>query len=148
MISVLVLLITIAGMEAFSWFIHKYLFHGPLWFIHRTHHKPQHGWFEWNDVFSLVFALISMYLMWIDQQEFRNWFWIGLGITLYGLLYFVLHDGFIHKRFKTFKISNSYLLNIKRAHKIHHKSINKNSAKEFGLLITSGNYVKDPGQGN
>ena len=28
-----IILGTLAGMESFSWFIHKYLFHGPLWFI-------------------------------------------------------------------------------------------------------------------
>jgi beta-carotene 3-hydroxylase len=142
LVSTTIIIITLAAMEAFSWLIHKYLFHGPLWFIHQSHHKPHHSWFELNDVFSLIFAGISLYLMW-DGRESRNaGFWIGVGISIYGLIYFVFHDWFIHNRFKAFKTNNRYLLGIRRAHKIHHKSIDKNPAEEFGLLLASGKYFK------
>ena len=30
-----------AAMEAFSYFIHRFLFHGILWHIHITHHTPR-----------------------------------------------------------------------------------------------------------
>jgi len=141
-INIAIILLTIASMEAFSWFIHKYLFHGPLWFIHKSHHVERKGWFEFNDVFSLLFASISLYLMWQGRTDFNVRFWIGLGISVYGVIYFIFHDWFIHNRFKSFKSSNSYLLGIRRAHKIHHKSIKKNPSEEFGLLLASKKYFQ------
>lgn len=135
-----IILGTIAFMEAFSWFIHKYLFHGPLWFIHKSHHRERHGWFEFNDVFSLLFAAISLYLMWDGRLDLNYKFWIGLGISVYGMIYFIFHDWFIHNRFKSFKSTNRYLLGIRRAHKIHHKSTEKNPSEEFGLLLASKKY--------
>lgn len=139
-LHIAIILLTIAAMEAFSWFIHKYLFHGPLWFIHKSHHQERNGWFEFNDVFSLLFAVISLYLMWEGRSELGNSFWIGLGISVYGMIYFIFHDWFIHNRFKSFKSGNRYLLGIRRAHKIHHKSTTKSPSEEFGLLLASKKY--------
>lgn len=142
LIDIGIVLLTIAGMEALSWFIHKYLFHGPLWFIHKTHHQQRHGWFELNDIFSIGFAVLSLWLMWQGRNTYNAGFFIGLGITIYGLIYFVFHDWFIHNRFKAFKTTNSYLLSIRRAHKIHHKSTEKLPSEEFGLLVASKKYFK------
>jgi beta-carotene 3-hydroxylase len=136
-----ILIITIAGMEALSWTIHKYLFHGPLWFIHKTHHQQRHGWLELNDVFSLGFSAFALWLMWLGHLGLDYRFWIGAGISTYGIIYFVFHDWFIHNRFKAFKTNNKYLLRIRRAHKIHHKSMEKEPAEEFGLLVTEKKYL-------
>ena len=130
-----IVLLTVAGMEAFSWCIHKYLFHGPLWFIHKTHHQEKHGWLELNDVFSIGFAAIALWLMWLGHISLNYLFWIGAGISLYGTIYFIFHDWFIHNRLKAFKSSNKYLSGIRRAHRIHHKSIHKWPSEEFGLLV-------------
>jgi beta-carotene 3-hydroxylase len=127
---------TIIGMEAFSWAMHKYLFHGPLWFIHKTHHQEKHRWFELNDLFSMLFAIIALGLMWLGHSSLDYRFWIGAGISTYGIIYFIFHDWFIHNRFKSFKTNNKYLLKIRRAHKIHHKSMERDNAEEFGLLVT------------
>jgi beta-carotene 3-hydroxylase len=135
-------ILTVALMEALSWAMHKYLFHGPLWFIHKTHHQQKHGWFEWNDIFSLLFAGLSLWLMWRGRSTLDYRFWIGAGISVYGIIYFIFHDWFIHNRFKAFKTDNRYLLNIRRAHKIHHKSPEKEPAEEFGLLLTERDYLK------
>jgi len=139
-LPIAIILGTLAGMEAFSWFIHKYLFHGPLWFIHKSHHRQRSGWFEFNDIFSLLFAGISVYLMWMGRIDLDIKFWVGIGITVYGIIYFIFHDWFIHNRLKSFKTENSYLLGIRRAHKIHHKSTEKNPSEEFGLLLASKKY--------
>jgi len=135
-----IILLTIVGMEAFSWLIHKYLFHGPLWFIHKTHHQPKHKWFELNDLFSILFASIALWLMWLGHITLDYRFWIGAGISIYGTIYFIFHDWFIHNRFKSFKTNNKYLLKIRRAHKVHHKSMEKELAEEFGLLVTRRKY--------
>jgi len=139
-LPIAILLGTLAGMEAFSWFMHKYLFHGPLWFIHRSHHQHRSGWFEFNDIFSLLFAAISLYLIWMGRTDLDVKFWIGVGISVYGIIYFIFHDWFIHNRLKSFKTSNSYLLGIRRAHKIHHKSTERDHSEEFGLLLASKKY--------
>jgi beta-carotene 3-hydroxylase len=136
-------LLTIAGMEALSWGIHKYLFHGPLWFIHKTHHqRNKESWLEWNDLFSMSFAALSMWLMWIGHEKFDYRFWIGIGISIYGIIYFIFHDWYIHSRMRPFRTYNRYLLNIRRAHKIHHKSTERLPAEEFGLLVTRKQYFK------
>lgn len=137
-----ILFITLIGMECFSWFIHKFLFHGPLWFIHKSHHQHRNGFFEFNDIFSIGFAALSLYLMYQGKADLNFSFWIGAGIALYGIIYFIFHDWFIHNRFKTFQTKNTYLLGIRRAHKIHHKSTAKNPSEEFGLLWASRKYFR------
>ena len=124
-----IVVVTFIVMEAVSWAMHKYLFHGPLWFIHKTHHQKRHSWLELNDVFSFFFGAIALFL-------------IGAGISIYGISYFIFHDWFIHNRIKAFKSDNSFLSGIRRAHKIHHKSINKDHSEEFGLWIVSRKYFK------
>lgn len=141
-ISILLVLGTIVFMEALSWAIHKFLFHGPLWFIHKTHHQQRHGFFELNDIFSLSFAAISLWLMWKGHSNFNYRFWIGLGISIYGIIYFIFHDWFIHNRFKAFKSENKYLKGIRRAHKMHHKTTQKDGSEEFGLLIVDKKHFK------
>ena len=140
LIDIGIVLLTIATMELLSWAMHKYLFHGPLWFIHKTHHQQKHSWFELNDLFSILFASIALWLMWLGHVALDYRFWIGAGISTYGIIYFIFHDWFIHNRFKSFKTNNKYLLNIRRAHKIHHRSIERDNAEEFGLLVTEKEY--------
>lgn len=140
---IIIILVTIISMEISSWAIHKFLFHGPLWFIHKTHHQERHGFFELNDVFSLFFGLLAVGLMWFDQKNRNYPFWIGAGISVYGIIYFIFHDWFIHNRFKAFKLNNRYFAGIKRAHKIHHKSMHKNPSEEFGLLVAAKSILRN-----
>ena len=142
LLNLLIVLITIFLMECFSWFIHKYLFHGPLWFMHKSHHEQRKSFFEWNDLFAILFAVVSLYLMYIDSDNFGVRFFIGVGITIYGLIYFVVHDWFVHRRFKTFKSNNTYLQMVRKAHKIHHKNQHKEKGKAFGLLFVKKSLVK------
>lgn len=134
------------GMEMVSYLVHRFIFHGILWDIHQTHHKPNHGLFELNDLFSLFFAGISIYLMLKGAATpFQSpAFSIGLGIALYGILYFVIHDIFAHKRFLAFKSNNRILRLIRYAHQRHHQSIEKEGQEPFGLfLFPYDKYEKD-----
>jgi beta-carotene 3-hydroxylase len=79
--------------------------------------------------------------MWKGHTNLDYRFFIGVGISIYGTIYFIFHDWFIHNRFGAFKTNNKYLLNIRRAHKVHHKSTDKEPAAEFGLLVTEKNYM-------
>ncbi|PTR00822.1 beta-carotene 3-hydroxylase [Mucilaginibacter yixingensis] len=142
LINIAIIIATIAGMEAISWAMHKYLFHGPLWFIHKTHHGHGKGWFELNDLFSILFAGIALWLMWLGHLSLDHRFWLGTGISIYGIIYFIFHDWFIHNRFKAFRSNNRYLLAIRRAHKIHHKSMKKWPSEEFGLLVVGRKWFR------
>ena len=81
-------------MEFVAWFAHKYIMHGFLWSWHESHHKPHEneGFFEKNDLFFIVFALPSM-LCYITGSvtDYRAFFFIGVGISIYGLIYFLIH---------------------------------------------------------
>lgn len=94
-------------------------------------------------LFAVLFAALSLFLMYIDRDHFGNRFFIGLGITLYGLIYFVVHDWFVHRRFKTFKSNNAYLQAVRKAHKIHHKNRGKEKGKAFGLLFVKRGLIKN-----
>lgn len=139
--NIIIVLLTIVLMECFSWAMHKYLFHGPLWFMHKSHHKHSKSFLELNDVFALLFAVSSLYLMYIDRENIGYKFSIGAGITIYGLIYFVIHDWFVHQRIKPFKSRNGYLVRIRKAHKIHHKNMGKEKGKAFGLLFVKKNVL-------
>jgi beta-carotene 3-hydroxylase len=125
------------GMEGVAWFTHKYVMHGWLWIWHRDHHqKKPNDVLEHNDLFFLIFALpgISCLLVGLGRH-FNGYFWIGLGISLYGMAYFFVHDVFIHQRIALFRSSNgTYLKAIRRAHKAHHKHLDREDGECFGML--------------
>ena len=109
LVNVLFVLSAFAGMEAVAWLAHKYIMHGILWKLHKDHHKKEsEGFIEHNDFFFLIFALPGIASLFFGARNNYNFlFWIGVGITLYGLCYFLVHDIFIHQRFKIFRNSNS-----------------------------------------
>lgn len=132
-------------MEGVAWFTHKYIMHGLGWFLHKDHHrKESQGFFEHNDFFFLIFALPGIAGLFWGMQNQYNWsFWVGLGITLYGLAYFLVHDIFIHQRFRIFrKADNIYFKAIRRAHKVHHRHLNKEEGECFGMLWVPFKFFK------
>ncbi|MEO0897902.1 MAG: carotene hydroxylase [Bacteroidota bacterium] len=145
--NTLIILATFFLMEFAAWALHKYIMHGFLWTLHHDHHNPTGHHFEKNDSFLLIFAVPSALLMYYGLSgggvhDFRVW--IGVGIAVYGFIYFVVHDVFIHQRFKAFKRSkNPYLLAIRKAHKIHHKYLEKEDGECFGMLLVPWKYYRD-----
>lgn len=138
------ILLGFALMELSGWAIHKYLMHGPLWMIHKTHHEPSKHAFELNDLFSLLFGSIAVILIFLGVSELDYRFWIGIGISLYGLLYFILHDVLIHRRIKWFERPKSlFLRGIFKAHQAHHRSNKKDDAVSFGLFVVPKEYFKE-----
>ena len=136
------------GMEFMAWFTHKYVMHGVLWSWHEDHHLPhheKHGFFEKNDRFFLVFAVPSA-TSFIVGSLLPVFFWlvfIGLGILLYGVTYFLIHDVYIHQRFKWFKhLDGSYSRGILKAHGAHHAKRTKHDCESFGLLLVNPKYFK------
>ncbi|MES2811399.1 MAG: beta-carotene hydroxylase [Bacteroidota bacterium] len=132
-------------MEFMAWFSHKYIMHGFLWHLHADHHKKDHdSWLERNDAFFLFYAVVSIvfFLLW-KYDMLATGLAIGLGIFAYGLAYFLVHDIFIHQRFKLFRNTNNrYAKALRRAHKMHHKHIGKEHGECFGMLLVPFKYFK------
>lgn len=131
-------------MEIASWFIHKYIMHGPLWNIHKTHHEHNHSRPELNDVFSLFFGGTAVVLLVYGLEHQYDWITgAGIGISLYGFTYFLLHDLLIHRRIKLInKINNPVLKALAEAHHDHHKTQEKDNGVSFGLLLVHKKYFK------
>jgi beta-carotene 3-hydroxylase len=132
-------------MEFLAWFIHKYVMHGFLWNIHEDHHHKKHdSWFEKNDLFFVFFATISITFKVLHSEADLWWgLPVSAGIFAYGVAYFVVHDIFIHQRFKWLrKANNKYARGVRRAHKIHHKHLGKDKGENFGMLVVPLKYFK------
>lgn len=140
---ILIILVTFFFMEFVAWFTHKFVMHGFLWRIHADHHTGKDGdFFEKNDLFFLVFATPAILLFLFGSiQGHPVLISVATGITLYGLCYFLVHDIFIHQRFKLFRnTENFYLKAIRKAHKMHHKHLNKEDGECFGMLLVPFKY--------
>jgi len=134
----LIIFIAFWGMEFMAWFTHKFVMHGFLWNVHHDHHTPSKDkFFEKNDLFFLIYAVPSWLSIMLGSM-FAAWsiMYVGFGILAYGIAYFLVHEVFIHQRFKWFRNSNNfYLRAIRRAHKTHHKHRNKEQGACFGMLV-------------
>jgi beta-carotene 3-hydroxylase len=138
---------TFLAMEAIAWGTHKYVMHGFLWRLHRDHHKRDHDHvLERNDTFFLIFAIPSVVLFFLGTRFGLHtpWLWMGLGILLYGLAYFLVHEVFIHQRIKWLRNTRSaYFLGLRRAHNVHHKHIGKAHGECFGMLWVPLKYFRE-----
>lgn len=141
---VFLVLISFVGMEAVAWTVHKYLMHGALWYLHKDHHQKEPGIFEKNDWFFVILGTPGMVCILVGLT--MSWFAVfavGLGISLYGLTYFLVHDVFIHQRIKWFKRTRiPYFISIRKAHKVHHKQLEKYGSECFGMLLVPGKYFR------
>lgn len=144
-LHIFIVLATFVVMEFMAWFSHKYIMHGFLWSLHKDHHQPEKGWFEKNDAFFLFYAAVSngLFIAW-NEGVFEYGISFGLGILLYGMAYFSVHDVFIHQRFSWFKrTDNAYFRAIRKAHKVHHKHQGKGHGECFGMLVVPFKYFKE-----
>ncbi|MEN9018568.1 MAG: sterol desaturase family protein [Hellea sp.] len=133
--SIIIICISIIGMEVFAIFFHKYFMHGPGWNWHKSHHKYTEGYFEKNDLYALCFSLIAALLFILGTLDWTPLYLVAIGFTIYGLLYAFVHDGLVHQRWP-FKYTpkSGYLYRLVLAHRIHHKTTTKEGAVSFGFL--------------
>ena len=144
-LQILIGIATFLAMEFMAWFTHKYVMHGFLWGLHKDHHQPEKGWFERNDTFFVFYATIStlLFMLW-SEGYFDFGLSMGIGIFIYGLTYFAVHDVFIHQRIPLFKKSdNAYFRAIRKAHKVHHKHLGKEEGECFGMLVVPWKFFKE-----
>lgn len=128
-----IFLLTFVAMELFSYLVHRFVYHGWAWFIHKSHHQPRKGMFEWNDIFPAIFASVTapfvMYAVGFSGSTELSA--ISLGITAYGLIYFVVHDLYVHRRMKRLRFRIPFLRTLKQAHAVHHRF----GGEPYGLLF-------------
>jgi beta-carotene 3-hydroxylase len=130
---------TVALMELVANLTHKYVMHGWGWGWHESHHTPHDEAFERNDLYAVVFAIPSMLLILLGSAFDHPLLWVGLwvgsGMTIYGFLYFVVHDGLVHNRWPFRLIpKGGYMKRLVQAHRLHHAVHGKHGAVSFGFL--------------
>jgi beta-carotene 3-hydroxylase len=144
LVNILVVILTFCVMEFVAWSAHKFVMHGFLWYLHKDHHQQKPGFFEKNDYFFLIFAIPSAYCYATGILNHDLRLYIGIGISLYGLAYFMVHDIIIHQRFKILRNwNNKYVKAIRRAHKMHHKHLERHDGESFGMLIVPLKYFRE-----
>jgi len=136
-IGLVLFVFTLAAMEGFAYAAHRWVMHGPGWFLHASHHRPRTGPFEWNDLYAAIFAVPSIVLLLGGVQ--LGWWpgctWIGAGIAAYGAIYFGFHDVIVHHRVPHRYVARSrYMRRIVQAHRLHHVVETKHGTVSFGFL--------------
>lgn len=136
-IGILLFLGTVATMEGVAWVAHRWVMHGPGWFLHESHHRARTGRFELNDLYAVIFAIPSILLLYAGVQLgwWQGFTWIGAGIAAYGAIYFGFHDVIVHQRIPHRYVARSrYMKRIVQAHRLHHAVESKHGTVSFGFL--------------
>ena len=136
LIHAAIVAVTVAGMEVLANLTHRHVMHGWGWGWHRSHHEPGDGVLEVNDLYAVVFGALATVLFVLAML--RHWssvYWAAIGLSVYGVLYFVLHDGLVHGRWP-FRIvpRHGYLKRLVQAHRLHHAIHGRDGAVSFGFL--------------
>jgi beta-carotene 3-hydroxylase len=135
--GILLFLGTVIFMEGFAYAAHRWIMHGPGWFLHESHHRPRTGNWELNDLYAAIFAVPS-FVMILGGAQLGWWSgftWIGAGVAAYGAIYFGFHDVIVHRRLNhRYLPKSSYMKRIIQAHRLHHAVETKHGTVSFGFL--------------
>ena len=140
--SFLIVFTAFIAMEFVSYLAHRFVYHKLLWVFHKSHHTPRTGPFERNDVFPLFFASVSIAVIWyaIGDPLRGDLLALAVGVTLYGMVYFFVHDIYVHRRIPGVVFRNTYLRRVKKAHMVHHTY----GGEPYGLLLFPVKGVPQP----
>jgi beta-carotene 3-hydroxylase len=129
------------AMEGIAWLAHRHVMHGWAWGWHRSHHEPHRGGLEANDGFSAIGAAASILMFWLGDGLGLPWLTaIATGVTAYGAVYWLVHDGLVHQRWPWRWVPRGgYLRRLVQAHRLHHAVRTRDGAVSFGFLL-----VPDP----
>jgi beta-carotene 3-hydroxylase len=140
-LGLLLFLATVAAMEGVAYAAHRWVMHGPGWFLHASHHRSRTAMFEANDWYAAIFAIpsILLFLWGIGLGHGAGYAWVGGGIAAYGAIYFGFHDVIVHKRIAhRYMPRSTYMKRIVQAHRIHHAVETRGGAVSFGFLWAPG----------
>jgi beta-carotene 3-hydroxylase len=133
----LLVLATVIAMEGVAYSVHRWIMHGPLgWGWHASHHAHDHeGAFERNDLYAVVFAILSIGLFALGSRWWPALWWIAVGMSVYGVIYFVVHDGLVHQRWPFRAVpKRGYLRRLYQAHRLHHAVEGREDCVSFGFV--------------
>jgi beta-carotene 3-hydroxylase len=136
---ILIVLLTVVAMEFVAWGAHKYIMHGWGWGWHRDHHEPHDNVLEKNDLFGIVGAAAAIGLFTYGFYYSLALWWVAMGITAYGVIYTLIHDGLVHQRYFKWVPKSGYAKRLVQAHKLHHATIGKEGGVSFGFV-----FARDP----
>ena len=124
------------AMEAGAWAVHRYVMHGWGWGWHRSHHEPREGWLERNDLYAVVFSGLTLALLGFSSRDgYHPAYFAGVGASLFGLAYFLLHDVLVHGRLPLrWTPKRGYLKRLVQAHRLHHATRGRDGAVSYGFL--------------
>lgn len=134
-----IIVASVVGMELFAWWAHKYIMHGWGWGWHRDHHEPHDKRLEKNDLFAVVFGTIVFFMFLAGYYYSAALWWTAFGITVYGLIYTLVHDGLVHQRYWKYVPKRGYAKRLVQAHKLHHATVGKEGGVSFGFV-----FARDP----
>jgi len=130
MVWVPVAVVVAVAMDGWAGLIHGRVWHTALWRLHVSHHRTRPGRFEANDALSVSHAPIAIALILYGcrgtpgvARELA--FGVGIGMSLFGVAYVLVHDGLVHGRLPVQALLSvpfvgGYLGTVVRAHRIHH----------------------------
>jgi len=96
-----------------------------------------------SDTVLYILVTLAAYVGMDLYADYRWLLYVGIGISLYGLTYFLIHDVYIHQRFKWFKqLDSKYSRAILKAHGAHHSITGKHDCESFGLLVVEPKFFK------
>lgn len=138
-------LIAFAAMEPWAALLHGRVWHGALWPVHKSHHgaldpererqwalaggvaQPRRVEAEANDWLSALHAPIAIAFIVFgcraEPSVLREvLFGAGIGMSLFGVTYVIVHDGLVHQRLPVGALAKSvYLKRVRAAHLAHHR---------------------------
>ena len=131
-----IIIFCVLMMEIIAILTHKYIMHGPGWFLHKSHHSKNKNRIELNDMYFFIFSMPSIIcIVWGFLKDSPVLLSVGIGILFYGLIYVLLHDILVHRRFSIkIPINNRYLKKIQKSHLKHHSVKTKDGASNFGFI--------------
>lgn len=131
------LLLTVAAfvaMEPITAATHRFVMHGIGVRLHRSHHRRAHAGLEANDAFPVMFAAVVCIGLWLgfNAPHLSDLVPIGIGVTLYGVAYALVHDVYIHGRLRLLGGRRVAVLDVLAdAHALHHRF----NGAPYGMLL-------------
>lgn len=139
LLNTAVVIAMVVAMEGVAALTHRYVMHGPVgWGWHRSHHEETEGTFERNDLFAVVFMVLSGVLIAVGLAGVWPLRQLGIGLMVYGVLYFIVHDGLVHQRWPfRYMPRRGYAKRLVQAHKLHHAVEGRDGCVSFGFLYAA-----------
>jgi beta-carotene 3-hydroxylase len=138
-VSLIVAVCAFVLMEPVTWAAHRVTMHGRRgWRWHASHHRSARsaapaGRVEANDAFPLVFAALvcGVFALGFNIDALAWLVPAAAGVTAYGAVYALVHDGAIHRRFWTPAWFVRACTPLAAAHELHHRF----NGEPYGMLV-------------